>query len=176
MLDVGVFLDRKTGTGFVGELAMPVDCGIGIYCAELHEEFTQRFLLGIGARVHRLLPVLGQTAHIADADAVGIIACGVCAYHVNVASLVDAAVKVYHEVVADVFPTAVYDMVTADGFNRDVLAFLCRGAVEDYLVNLPLGSLQVQHSQWCLIVVIVRWLAFSGLDALPASGCRQSGS
>ena len=129
MLDVGVLLDRKARTGFVGELAMPVDCGIGIDCAELHEEFTQRFLLGIGARVHRLLPVLGQPAHIADADAVGVVPCGVCAYHVNVASLVDAAVKVYHEVVADVFPATVDYMVAADGLNRDVLAFGGRGAV-----------------------------------------------
>ena len=128
MLDVGVFLDRKTGTGFIGELAMPVDCGIGIYGAELHEEFTQRFLLGIGARVNRLLPVLGQTSHIADADAVGVVPCGVGSDHVDVTSLVDAAVKVYHEMVADVFPTAVYDMVTADGFNRDVLAFGGRGS------------------------------------------------
>ena len=93
------------------------------------------------------------------------------------AAELNGAIEADHEVVADVFPATVDYMVAADGLNRDVLAFGGRGAVEDYLVNLPLGSLQIQHSHCCLIVVIVRWRAFwVRLNVSPASGCRLSGS
>ena len=84
---------------------MAVDGGLGVLLLQLFQEAQQRGLLGGGAGVLGFALAV-ETADIADADGMGIMAFAVRSGLLDGAALVNAAVEINHEVVPDVHKVA----------------------------------------------------------------------
>lgn len=61
-----------------GQVSVPDDYCLWVLAVEMHEQLFHRLLLGGGAGVGRLAVGI-ESAFVADADGVGVVALGVCA-------------------------------------------------------------------------------------------------
>lgn len=102
------------------------------------DEGQQRGLLGGGAGVLGFALTV-ETADIADAYGMGIVAFAVGTGFLEGPALVDRTVEINHVVVADVSKIAL-QMPLADLLNGDVLAFPRCGAMDDDLVDASHGG------------------------------------
>lgn len=122
-------LDIKTGAGFGGILIMAVDGGDGVLFHQVLHQLEQGKTLERGAGVGRATVGIEAT-DIGDADAVGVVALGVCAGLLDRTASVDAAVGVDDIVIADVVPAEAL-MVVTDALHGTVCIGTGSGAMDD---------------------------------------------
>lgn len=122
-------LDVETGTGSVGELVVTVDGGDGVLFHQVLHQLEQSETLERGTGVGRATVVI-KASDIGDADAVGIVAFGVCAGLLDGSASVDVAVGVDDVMIADVVPAEAL-MVAADALHGTDGIGARGGAVDD---------------------------------------------
>ena len=114
-------LDAKTGAGFGGVFVVAVDRGDVVLFHQVLHQLEQGKTLEGGAGVGRAAVVI-KASDIGDADAVGVVAFGVCAGLLNRTASVDTAVGVDDVMIADVAPAegtmvAAYALHGTDGIG-----------------------------------------------------------
>ena len=122
-------LDVETWAGSVGELVVAVDRGYRVFFHKIADELEESEALGFGAGVGRATVGI-EAADIGDADAVGVVALGMCAGLLDRSASVDAAVGVDDIVIADVVPAEAL-MVAADALHGAFGIGAGGGAVDD---------------------------------------------
>ena len=122
-------LDVEAGAGAVGVFVVAVDGGDGVLFHEVTDELEENKTLGFGAGVGGVAGGI-EAADIGDADTVGVVAGAVGADLLNGAARVDAAVLVYHIMIANVVPAEAL-MVAADALHSTVGIGAGGGAMDD---------------------------------------------
>ncbi len=122
-------LDIKAGAGFGGVLVVAVDGGDVVLLHQVLHQLEQSKTLERGAGVGRATVSI-EAADIGDADAVGVVAFGMCAGLLDGSALVDAAVGVDDVMIANVTP-AEGTVVAADAFHGADCIGARGGAVEN---------------------------------------------
>ena len=122
-------LDVETGAGAVGELVVTVDGGDGVLFHQVLHQLEEGEALGFGAGVGGATVGI-EAADISDADAMGVVALGVCAGLLDRATSVDAAVGIDDIMIADVAP-AEGTVVFPYGFHRTDGIGARGGAMDD---------------------------------------------
>ena len=122
-------LDAKTGAGFVGVFVVAVDRGYIVFFHQVLHQLEQGKTLDRGTGVGRATVGI-KAADIGDADAVGVVAFGVCTGLLNRTASVDAAVGVDDVMIADVAPAEAH-MVAADALHGAVGIGAGGGAMDD---------------------------------------------
>ena len=108
-------LDAKTGAGFGGIFVVAVDGGDIVLFHQVLHQLEQSETLERGTGVGRATVGI-ETADIGDADAVGVVAFGMCARLLYRAASVDAAIGIDDIMIADVAPTK-GTVVAANAFH-----------------------------------------------------------
>ena len=149
-------LDIKAGAGFGGVLVVAVDGGDVVLLHQVLHQLEQSKTLERGAGVGRATVSI-EAADIGNANAVGIMAFGVCARLLYRTASVDAAVGVDDVMIADVAPAEAL-MVSTDTLDGAVGIGAGGGAVDDDfgdcshffmgLVGL-MGLMGVFGLRWC---------------------------
>ena len=122
-------LDVETGAGSVGELVVAVDRGDRVFFHKITDELEEGEALGFGAGVGGVAVGI-ESADIGDADAVGVVAFGMCARLLYRAASVDAAIGIDDIMIADVAPTK-GTVVFPYGFHRTDGIGARGGAMDD---------------------------------------------
>ena len=122
-------LDVETGAGAVGELVVAVDRGDGVFFLEVFYQLEEGETLGFGAGVGGVAVGI-EAADISDANALGVVALGVCARLLDGSASMDAAIEVDDIVIADVVP-AEGTVVSPYGFHRTDGIGARGGAMDD---------------------------------------------
>ena len=122
-------LDVETGTGTVGVFVVAVDGGDRVLFRQVADELKESETLGFGAGVSGVAAGI-EAADVGDADAVGVVALGVCAWLLHRAASVDAAVGVDDIMIAYVVPSEAL-VVAADALHGAVGIRAGGGAVDD---------------------------------------------
>lgn len=99
-LEVGVLIYVEAWTRFVAEHVVSYDVCLGILFLQPHQQFTQGFLLCVGTCIGRL-PVLVESAFVADAYGVFVVVEAVRPYHFDWATVLNRAIPTDHVVVPD---------------------------------------------------------------------------
>ena len=121
--------DVEAGAGTVGEFVVAVDGGDGVLFLEVFYQLEEGEALGFGAGVSGVAVGI-KAADIGDADAVGVVAFGMCAGLLYRSANVDAAVGIDDIMIADVTP-AEGTVVAADALHGTDSVGACGGAVDD---------------------------------------------
>lgn len=100
----------------------------GIFGEEFANKSVHSFFLSRSSGVLGFV-VLGNTADIAHADRIGVVALAVSADLLDRTAFMDRAIAINHIVIADVLPTVALDVPLAYLVNGVVLAFRSGGAV-----------------------------------------------
>ena len=122
-------LDIEAGTGAVGELVVSVDGGDGVFFHQVTDELDEGEALGFGAVVGGMSIGI-KTTDIGDADALDVVTGTMGADLFDGATRMDAAVLIYHIMIADVVPAKAF-MVAADALHGAVGIGAGGGAVDD---------------------------------------------
>ena len=122
-------LDIKAGAGFGGVLVVAVDGGDVVLLHQVLHQLEQSKTLERGAGVGKATVSI-EAADIGDADAVGVVAFGMCAGLLDGSALVDAAVGVDDVMIANVTP-AEGTVVAADAFHGADCIGARGGAMDD---------------------------------------------
>ena len=122
-------LDVETGAGAVGELVVTVDGGDGVLFHQVLHQLEEGEALGFGAGVGGVAIGI-EAADISDANALGVVAFGMCAGFFYRTASVDAAVRVDDVMIADVAP-AEGTVVAADALNGADSIGTRGGAMDD---------------------------------------------
>lgn len=122
-------LDVEAGTGTVGEFVVTVDGGDGVLFLEVFYQLEEGEALGFGAGVSGVAVGI-EAADIGDADAVGVVAFGMCAGLLYRSASMDAAIGVDDVMIANVAP-AKGTVVSPYGFYRTDGVGARGGAVDD---------------------------------------------
>ena len=122
-------LDVETGTGAVGVLVVAVDGGDGMLFHEVADELKEDEVLRLGAGVGGMAVGI-EAADIGDSDGVCIVAGAMGADLLDRAASVDAAVGIYHIMIADVVPAEAL-VVAADALHGAVGIGARGGAMDD---------------------------------------------
>ncbi len=109
-------LDVETWAGAVGKLVVAVDGGDMVLFHQVIHQLEEGETLGFGAGVGGVAVGI-EAADISDADAVGVVAFGMCAGMFDRTASVDAAIGVDDIMIADVAP-AEGTVVFPYGFHR----------------------------------------------------------
>ena len=109
-------LDVETGAGTVGVFVVSVDGDDGMLLHQVLHQLEQGEALERGTGVGRTTVGI-EAADIGDADALGVVAFGMCARLLDRSACVDAAVGVDDIMIADVAP-AEGTVVAADALHR----------------------------------------------------------
>ena len=128
-LSAEFFLNVEAGTGFIGELVVAVDGGVGELFLQLFYECPERGFLSCRTGVLGLA-VRRQTADIADAETDSIVTFAVCANLVHRSSWVYAAVKTNYKVITYAVEASLA-MPAVDIFDSEVLALFSGTAMND---------------------------------------------
>lgn len=121
--------DVEAGAGTVGEFVVAVDGGDIVFLHQVSDELEEGEALGFGAGVGRATVGI-KAADIGDADAVGVVAFGMCAGLLYRSASMDAAIGVDDVMIADVTP-AEGTVVAADALHSADSVGACGGAVDD---------------------------------------------
>lgn len=122
-------LDIEAGAGFGGVFVVAVDGGDVVLFHQVLHQLEQGEVLERGTGVGRASVGI-KAADIGDANAVGIMAFGVCAGLLDGSALVDAAVGVDDVMIANVTP-AEGTVVAADAFHGADCIGARGGAMDD---------------------------------------------
>ena len=112
---------------------MTQDLGIGIVVLQGAKECQERLLLSRSSRVAGFA-VLVQTAFVADANGVGVVATDMCTYHFLGTALMELAILCDVIVVADGLKTAAF-VAGLEFFDGEVLRDFRCGAMNNNQVN-----------------------------------------
>ena len=121
--------DVEAGAGTVGEFVVAVDGGDGVLFLEVFYQMEEGEALGFGAGVGRATVGI-EAADIGDADAVCVVAFGMCAGLLYRSASMDAAIGVDDVMIANVAP-AEGTVVSPYGFYRTDGVGARGGAVDD---------------------------------------------
>ena len=121
--------DVEAGTGAVGVFVVAVDGGDGVLFHEVADELKENYTLGVCSGVGGVAVGI-EAADIGDADALGVVAGTVGADLLDGTASVDAAVGIYHIMIADVVPAEAL-VVAADALHGAVGIGAGGGAVDD---------------------------------------------
>ena len=149
-------LDVETGTGAIGVLIVAVDGGDRVFFHQVADELVKGEALGFGAGVGGMAVGI-KAADIGDANAVGIMAFGVCARLLYRTASVDAAVGVDDVMIADVAPAegtvvAAYALHGTDG------VWARGGAMDDDFGDCSHGDLFFKRGRGWVLGASSRWL------------------
>ena len=125
--------DVEAGAGAVGVLVVAVDGGDGVLFHEVADELKEDEALRLGAGVGGMAVGI-EAADIGDSDGVCIVAGAMGADLLDRAASVDAAVGIYHIMIADVVPAEAL-VVAADALHGAVGIGTGGGAMEDDFGN-----------------------------------------
>ena len=139
-------LDVEARAGFGGVLVVAVDRGDVVFLHQVLHQLEQGETLERGAGVSRSTVGI-KAADISDADAVGVVALGVCARLLDRTASVDAAIGVDDIMIADVVPTEAL-MVAADAFDGAVGIGSGGGAMDDDFGDGSHFFFWVQWGEW----------------------------
>ena len=117
---------------------MSVNCSLRIARFQLLDELFKRSPLRFGASVLRRFSVFGATPDVADADRASVLPCAMRSDLLNGSALVDRAVEIDNEVVADAAEVTL-TMPAVDVGDSEGLALRGCCTMNDDLVNLPHG-------------------------------------
>ena len=130
--------DAKTGAGFGGVFVVAVDRGDVVFLHQVLHQLEQSETLERGTGISRATVGI-EAADIGDADAVGVVAFGMCAGLLYRTSSVDAAVGVDDIMIADVAP-AEGTVVSPYGFHGTDGVGARGGAVDDNFGDCAHGA------------------------------------
>ena len=122
-------LDIKAGAGFCGVFVVAVDGGDIVLFHQVLHQLKQGKTLERGTGISRATVGI-EAADIDDADALGVVAFGMCAGFFYRTASVDAAVRVDDIVIADVVPSEAL-VVATDALHGAVGIGAGGGAMDD---------------------------------------------
>lgn len=109
---------------------MPVNACVRETTAKFGDEPNERLLLSLGASVLGRFAIGRAATNVANANRIGVMPQTVSTDFLNVTSLVDAAVEVNHEVIADALEATLL-VPCIDVGDREGFAFRCRSTMND---------------------------------------------
>lgn len=122
---------------------MPHNLGIGIEQLQLLQQLDERCFLPLSASVGRS-PLGIQSAFVAYADAVGVVAPGMGTHLGGWTARIDGSILADVEMVADVAPVILCHVTVAQGFQGEVLGGSGRRAVDNDQVDFS----HFRNAEW----------------------------
>ena len=123
---------------------MTVNACVRETTAKFGDEPNERLLLSLGASVLGRFAIGRAATNVANANRIGVMPQTVSTDFLNVTSLVDAAVEVNHEVIADALEATLL-VPGIDVGDREGFAFRCRSTMNDNFVNLSHNGMFISN-------------------------------